>query len=295
MTENNPVYHVWTGFEKKFQNPSFTLQGHSISARCTAFYLKEFKILFDAGIRCPFLPEFVFISHAHSDHSAQLPLILTAYTVPKKTQVFVPKGTKQNFINLLLAYVRLSNDDSTIEYDEEKASAVFTEVDDNCEFDIEANGSKLHVKTFATTHKVRSIGYALFSRRKRLKEEFRGKSGAELARARSQGIELSEQFLAPLIAFVGDSTPRWLSNDLFNDYKFPYIIAECTFVGALEDLERARKAAEKHRHTLWEELQNDVENRKETTFILSHWSNRYTIEEIESFFEPFENVFPWTW
>lgn len=292
---NNPVHHVWYGHKRQFQNPSFTLRGHSVSARCSAFWVSEFRTLFDAGIMCPFAPEYVFITHGHADHAALLPTILSGQ--PRSTNVYVPKGTRKLFEDLLMAKTRLSSDDPNIQYDHEKARHHLIEVEPGDTRTIQANGRTLRMRAFKTFHSIRSIGYALFEQRQRLQTRYRGCKGAEIAALRKQGVSVMEQYDAPLIVYTGDSTPQWFTeNDLFQRYTFPYIICECTFIGALdEDGHCAAESAKKYQHTHWEALEPIVTANRDTTFILVHWSDRYAIDAIETFFADVPNVVAWTW
>jgi hypothetical protein len=42
-------------------------------------------------------------------------------------------------------------------------------------------------------HPVKSVGYCFFEKRKRLKDEFKGKTGRELGQLRKDGVELNEE------------------------------------------------------------------------------------------------------
>ena len=156
----------------------------------------------------------------------------------------------------------------------------------------------MQVRVFETFHTVRSVGYALLHRRKRLRAEYASKTGKELAQLRKEGVDINEEVLLPALVYVGDSRPHWHSDPLFRHFSFPFIMCECTFVGALEDMQRASEAARTHGHTCWEELECEIaENCDDanTTYILVHWSNRYDPGQIAEFFETKSNICAWTW
>lgn len=46
-------------------------------------------------------------------------------------------------------------------------------------------------------HPVDSVGYCFFEKRKRLKEEYKSKSGRELGQLRKEGIEINEEVPPP--------------------------------------------------------------------------------------------------
>lgn len=291
-------YDVWYRFKKYFkqEGANFSLQGHSISARFSGFWIPEYQIMFDAGIPSPFNPLHIFITHGHSDHAFMLPVILTG--INTKPFVYVPRGCGQLVRNLLIAKHQLSRCDGNAPFDVDRACTL-VEVQDGDSVPITVQGGlPMIVRVFATEHKVPSVGFALFHVRSRLKPEFSSLKGPELAQKRKAGVELNMQVQVPCVAYVGDSTPKWLSHRLFVENEFPIILCESTFVGALEEEpQRAIDAAAEHGHTNWDELgpliaKKQVEGAN-TTFVLVHWSDRYSMKTIEKFFEGKKNIFAW--
>lgn len=295
MTEHD----VWHRYKKFFaqEGAKFTLQGHAISARSSGFWIPEYQIMFDAGICSPFHPLHIFITHSHSDHTFMLPAILTG--INTKPHVYVPRGTAQLFRNLLIAKHRLSRCDVNAPYDVDQACTL-VEVQDGDLIPITVKGGlPMVVKVFATEHKVLSVGFALFHVRSRLNPEFTALKGPELAQKRKEGVELNMAIQVPCVAYVGDSTPKWVSHRLFTENVFPIVICECTFVGELEqEPQRAIDSAAEHGHTCWSELgpllaKKEDESAK-TMFVLVHWSDRYDLKEIHAFFAKRTNLFAWT-
>lgn len=293
------VDNVWTRYSRYFAGSKCTLQGHSVSARSSCFWVPEWHVMFDAGIASSFAPLHIFLTHGHSDHAFQLPMILTSSQKPAiKPTVYVPVGVAQLVRDFLLAKHRLSRCDATAVLDID-ALCTLREVRDGDTFEIKVRGDmSMTVQVFATEHKVPSVGFALFHNRTRLKSKFFGFTGKELAQMRDDGAELNECVRVPCMAYVGDSTPKWLSHSIFADNIFPLIVCECTFVGALEGdggQERALAAAHEHGHTEWSQLEPLIAERgAQTQFCLVHWSNRYTVAEIERFFRDKPHVFAWT-
>jgi ribonuclease Z len=145
--------------------------------------------------------------------------------------------------------------------------------DDEIEF------GRYAVRVVECIHKIACVGYAFAEKKRRLKPEYQGQPGATLAQLRKQGTAIDEEIHQPLFAFVGDTHARvfettpWL-------FDYPTIITECTF---LDDGERER--AERVGHTLWSQLRPTIEAHPDHTFVLIHFSLRYSDREVLEFFE----------
>lgn len=134
-------------------------------------------------------------------------------------------------------------------------------------------------------HTVPSVGYLFYERRSKLKEEYKNMEGKELAKLKKQNVQVSQEVLVPLFAFLGDTLPT-----VFEKYPvlftFPHIITECTFLHG--------EQAESKGHTHWSGLKPIVEQHPEVNFVLIHWSCSHKNEEIVEFFkkEGLKNVIP---
>lgn len=305
--------HVWYGHEEKFcaNGANFTLQGHAISAEASAFYVKEWRIMLDAGIACPYKIDAIFITHSHSDHAAQLPTILTGQD--STPNVYVPRGTATLYRDLLLAKHRLSKCDPLLQEQSVAHMCTFIECSPGEQFDVRVGKAQttLRVKILATDHRVKSIGFAFFLKRSRLLQCHRKKSGTELQVLKKAGTNLTEEYLAPQLIYTGDTTTRWFEQNkqLLSTHIFPFVITECTFVGELEsDAARAVVSADQHTHTCWSKLQPCIEallftqleekaqcREKCSHFILVHWSKRYSWAALAETFRKVPSVSAWLW
>jgi len=307
----SPTNYVWT-HQETFRNrkAELPLQGHSVSSRESGFYIEKWKILLDAGINCQFEPEHIFITHTHSDHAQQLAAILTGNY--KQPTVYAPKGTIDFLKNLIVVKQQMTKCNPKINWDDVSYRCKFVECEAGQDpIDIKVGKNKtLSVEFLATEHRIPSIGFAFSEYRNRLKPEFRGLPGKDLALKNQQGFVLTEPYLAPIFMYLGDSTPRWMAlNQPILDRRFPFIICECTFVTNLENnaksktnpqITRAKEAADQHTHTCWQDLGPLIKTHNEqsdlkTLFILVHWSKRYRQKEIEQFFAGVDQVITWTW
>ena len=124
------------------------------------------------------------------------------------------------------------------------------------------------IRAFATHHGGVSLGYSLISIREKLKAEFFGKAGPELAQMRKDGIEIQYRMEVPLVTFLGDTTagPVFDHPDVQNA---EILITECTF---FETAHKQKAKAGKHLHIdAFIELLPKLKNK---WIILGHVSRR---------------------
>ncbi|KAM4066793.1 hypothetical protein HRG_000815 [Hirsutella rhossiliensis] len=133
---------------------------------------------------------------------------------------------------------------------------------------------------FACTHSVPSLGY-LFSRvTQRLRPALAALAGPRLQALRAAGEWLTEPHAVPFLAFLGDSTadtlaaePEWLRAGV------PVVVTECSFL-----YPRHKALADRTKHTAWGDLVHVVRRWPQTTFVLTHFSLRYSEADIVAFF-----------
>ena len=288
--------------ELKNGKNTLTLWGDSISMMQSGFYIPSHKFMLDAGINCDFTPDHIFITHTHSDHAQQLAAILTgAQSCPK---VYAPLGTIRFLQEFLLAKQKMSACDDNLTLDDIKHKCQFVSCDAGVSFELNIKKNVIRVDILKTEHRVPSVGYAFSIKNTKLREEFVGLSGKEIAEKRKSGVEVSQVYFKPWFMYIGDSTHRWIEfNKEVMDRRFPFIICECTFIGDLNKDHDAKQAADQYTHTCWEDLKplidkhntDDDGNPKKlrSLFVLTHWSNRYKISDIDKVFENEPDVWPW--
>lgn len=66
--------------------------------------------------------------------------------------------------------------------------------------------SNLVVKAIPTVHRVPSLGFVVYKRKRRLRSDLVGLGGKEIAERRKSGEEVTEDTLTPEIAYTGDTT-----------------------------------------------------------------------------------------
>eukprot|EP00736_Rhodelphis_marinus_P011290 Rmarinus@m.12204 len=273
-----------------------TLVGRSRSAQATVFAIPEMNWYLDAGafISNCHRPDHVFISHTHSDHCFLLTHLVSRSKPPT---VHVPSKS----VPFLEAYMKASQElNDSGPFPENvvwETNYVTHAVEPDAEFEVshahgtghkQGSSSIFKVKTIKTDHSVPSVGYCFYDVRKKLKDEYVGLHGKDIARLKKQGIEVSHDVEFPMFAFLGDTTAS-----VFETYpwllKFPVIITECTFLFD-NDLEEARQ----RHHTHWTDIETMIRENPRTTFVLTHFSLRYDHDDIHNFFEDIDlgNIVP---
>ena len=97
-----------------------------------------------------------------------------------------------------------------------------------------------------------------------------------------------------MFCFLGDTSTFILkegSTAAERIFSCATIIIECSFL-----TDDCKDNAERTKHVLWSELRPYIISHPNTTFVLTHFSHRWSVNEIETFFENenLPNVIPWT-
>lgn len=289
-TGKNQLWKVWDNC-MQIPNTVYTIKGFSIAALRTNFFIKELGIMLDAGLSGNIVPEYIFITHQHSDHTANLPYHLYGNT--NGTQIFVPENSKQKFINYINAAFTLSTNINIDEIDkiaEIQNSKINGISDDAPDFEIQLKkgNKKLNIEIIKCDHYVPCIGYGFSEKKNKLKDEYKNFKGNEIKSLRDQNVDIYNVVIDYFLLFLGDTSKTVLEDQRI--YKYKNIMIECTFLFDSE-LDQADKT--KHMH--WNYLKPYIQNNPHIKFILYHFSQRYKRDEITDFFvkHKMSNIIPW--
>ena len=208
-----------------------------------------------------YLPEVVFLTHAHYDHIAGLTGFLLARTAArgdaeKPLTIYYPKIAERGMRSV-----------------REHADAVVR----HKTFPLAWQGLELgervpvrhwHVEPFATKHSVPSVGYRFLEPRRRLKTEHHGKSPAEIIKLKEK-TDPHEEYAHVVLAVTGDTGPG-LDDTLFADADV--LLHEATFLKP-EDREGTD-------HATAEEALLLAKEANVKTLVLYHVSQRYWRRDI---------------
>ena len=244
-----------------------TLEGYSRAAVQSYWRIPEFKIGFDLGAQpWDFMGTATwFVSHTHLDHIAALPVYIARRRMMKMSppRIFLPEHAIDPTRDMLRAFSRL---------DRGRLPCELVPVTAGQEIEL---SRELVVTVHATTHTVPSVGYLVWERRQKLKQEYQGLGGEEIRAHKEAGRQISEEKRLPLVGYLGDTSPSGLDqNPEF--YEARYLISEMTFVAAGHRKEKIHK----HGHMHLDDYIERAHLFKNKKVIVGHFSTRYSRQQI---------------
>lgn len=254
----------------------YTISGYSTALFSTWINIEELNLLIDAGdgVTAGLLHKsgkikHVFITHPDRDHLTGLPQFVQLNSREGYPKIYYPKdaGSFPAMHNFLT------------KFDPHVSASEWIGIEDRSEIEIKNNVyvqalRNEHVKAPKGIHK--SLSYKVIEVKNKLKAEYRSKSEQEIkAIIRHSGKEsLIEQHKTTLLSLSGD-TPvddydKWDGSEI--------LIHESTFLEKEEDANFEFKA---NKHSSLEEVIKMVSEINVQQLILTHFSSRYSKEEID--------------
>ncbi|KAG8160170.1 hypothetical protein KVR01_009706 [Diaporthe batatas] len=282
------------------KHKQYVLTGRSRAAWHTSFVIPQLNLLLDAGLIINRLrPKHIFLTHGHSDHTLLTPAFIKRDDPP---DIFCPAEMKVALDDFLRAKTILNKGGLVTADDPVQAGATSVEEDEELDDpDEESSKTSPHKRHWLQTHETHGIraGDTVPLRRtvdftaEKLKQEYAGRKGPELKQLRESGVVITAPQSTPVFAFLGDTTaatlasePQWLRDGI------PVVITECSFLH-----EEHRAQSIKTKHTIWSDLEGIIRKWPRTTFVLTHFSLRYSDEAVRQFFDkmpdPPPNIVVW--
>jgi ribonuclease Z len=257
----------------KIPKYNLTVHGWSRGSQNTGFFIPELKLLLDTQSSCPFDPETILITHNHTDHCFSLPMRITC--INTHPTILCPQETTQFLVDFVNATFRMGYNDRTYNT-AEKFMGVLPG-------DIIPLKNNMLVKVYDMDHNIPCRGYGLNIVKTKLKQEYIGLNGKEIIELRKKNISITDEYIEPILAYLTDTTPVVFERDP-ELLKYPYIMVECTFlpidpVKSEKEIQLAIEA--KHNH--WSFIHPIIKNNPTVTFVLIHFSHRYTDEDLMKF------------
>jgi ribonuclease Z len=248
----------------------YTIRGVSVGGVYTSLAVPELGIVFDAGIspRSAGGIDTILLSHGHADHVGALPALLGIRALHGKTKpprVVMPAEIVDDLQTALAALSRLQRFPLDIQA-----------MPMNPGDELELRGDLL-VRAVRTFHPVPSLGYIIVRRVAKLRAEFRGLPGNEIAARRLAGEPMTEHedrlelaYATDTLVSVVDHSPELL--------KARVLIIECTFLDSRKTLEAARAGC----HIHLDEIIERAEKFENEHIVMMHFSQIYRPDEIAS-------------
>jgi ribonuclease Z len=259
MVDNAPILSC--------QHAGLTIEGYSRAAVQSYWRIPELKIGFDLGAQpWDFMgtPTWL-LSHTHLDHVAALPVYVARRRMMRMEPpvLYLPAEAVEDVRRLLLIMQRL---------DRGRMVCQLNGVNPGDEIEL---SRELVVTTFATTHTIPSLGYVVWDRRNKLKDEYHGLPGDKIRDLRLSGVAVTREVRTPLVAYTGDTSPAGLDR-CQAAFEAKVLITEMSFIRPNHRREKIHKFGHMHLDDFLERadrFQNEL-------IICGHFSTRYHPNEV---------------
>ena len=236
------------------------LLGFSVAGEETVVVAPEYNVCFDVG-RAPreVIPiDNVCLTHGHMDHAAGV-----AYYFSQRGFVGLPPG--RVIVHRCLAQPIQKLMDIWSDIEGHPADGQVHGVEHLEDVEIRRG---LVIRPFTVNHSRSSLGYSLIERRHKLKAEFAGKPGPQLAALKRDGVQIEDHVEVVLLTCTGDTAlGRFLELDFVR--RSQALLVECTFYEA-EHVSRARDG----RHLHVDDLPTVLSAVPEARIMLTHVTHR---------------------
>src|SRR5258708_4733888 len=264
MLDNAPILSC--------RHAGLTVEGYSRAAVQSYWRIPELKVGFDLGAQpWDFMgtPTWL-LTHTHLDHVAALPVYIARRRMMRMEppKIYLPAVAIEDVRRLLLVMQRLDRGRMVCEMKGVEAGD-----------EIELSRENV-ITVFATTHTIPSVGYVVWDRRMKLKEEFLGLPGEKIRDLRLSGVQVTREVRVPLVAYTGDTSPAGL--DAYPPvFQAKILITEMSFVRPNHRREKIHKFGHMHLDDFLERadrFQNEL-------IICAHFSTRYHAKEVRRIVE----------
>src|SRR5438874_903075 len=257
---------------QSFTHAGLTVEGWSRAAVQTYWRIPELKVGFDLGAQpWDFMstPNWL-ITHTHLDHIAALPVYVARRRMMRMEppKIYVPAEALEDVRRFLLIMHRL---------DRGRMICDLNGVQPGDEIELSRENV---ITVFPTTHTIPSVGYVVWDRRQKLREEYHGLPGDRIRDLRLSGVEVTREVRVPLVAYTGDTSPAGLDN-FPPVYEAKILITEMSFILAGHRKEKIHKFGHMHLDDFLER----ADRFKNEIIICGHFSTRYHPDQVRRYLD----------
>lgn len=250
----------WQIQKKRFIGGSLAGVGTSVGAL-------DFDVCFDVanGPRHTLKFTHFLMTHAHSDHASGIPYVVSqkAMASHKTPKFYLPEETVPGLERIMKEWQTLEDYEMPFQ---------LIPISPNQSFQIDDN---IRVQAFRTVHRVPSLGYTIYTKKKKLKSEFVGKHPEEIVQLKKQGVVTDEIIEIPELSFTGDTQIDVLE-------RHPELLDSRLLFFEVTYYDEAKSVADtkKWGHTHFAEIVPYIEKFRGEKLVLMHHSARYRMRQL---------------
>jgi ribonuclease Z len=245
-----------------------TIRGVSLGGVYTSLFVPELDALFDLGIpaRSAAAANFIFISHGHVDHVGALFSHLGIRALTGKSSaptLYLPSEILEEVEESLRVMTKIQRYDLKIQAVPMNPG------------DVAPMRGDIEVRAIRTHHGVPSLGYSLVRKIKKLRDEFLGLPGQDIAERKRRGEDLFRIEERTEISYCTDTLIQVLDNNP-GLYESRVLVLECTFLDERKSLEASRAGC----HIHLDEILERADKFQNESLVLMHFSQLYKPDEV---------------
>lgn len=239
----------------------------SVGGLETCIHLPELKVAFDIG-RAPkevIAREIVLFTHAHMDHMGGVAYHCATRALRRLAPptYVVPREVAERFERVFEVWSALDGSDML------HRSVPLGPGEEL----LLPNG--MLARPFRSIHTQPCQGYALWSRKHKLKPEYLGLPGAEIQRLKAAAVEITTAIETPEVAFCGDTRIEVLEREAVVR-RARLLVLETTFLDERVSVAEARSKG----HVHLDEVIERADLFENEAILMTHFSARYARAEI---------------